>query len=233
VADLREGQGAPPAEFAPGQSGHLGTSSADPWVRQPLAVVPPPADPPPATTQSVQGAIEGAPVLDDTNSIEFLGERFKLAENVGMMPLLAFANASKQGLDSEDMAGMAAMYAMIRDCIHRPPLSEPEAIEVNGESVPNPRVGEQMRDPDTGERLYDESEWNRFCSHATDTKADGEELMGVISKAMGVISARPRKRREVSSTHSPLTSPSSKVSSSSPVTNVQLDGLTAVKDLGR
>jgi hypothetical protein len=232
VADLREGQGAPPTEFAPGQSGHLGTSNADPWSH-PLTVVPPADDPAPVTTQTVQAAIEGAPLLDETNSIEFLGERFKVSESIGMMPLLAYAHASSKGLDSDDMKGMAAMYAMIRDCIHRPPLIEPDFIEGEGGYADNPKAGQPQRDPDTGDRLYEETEWDRFTEHATDMKADGEELMDVIKKVMGVVAARPRKRRSDSSARSPQTSPSSKVSSSSPVTNVPLEGLTAVRDLGR
>lgn len=198
----------------------------------------------PADTQAVQGEVEGAPALDDTNSIEFLGERFRLAPNVGLMPLMRFANASKKGLDSDDFEGMAAMYAMIRGIIDRPPLLEPDRIEVDAEQgekvwVPNPRAGDQRRD-EGGQRLYDDSEWNRFVEHAENEHAEGDDLMELVGKAMGVISARPKKRRAVSSGPSPSTSPSSRESSSSPDTaarpprpDLDLSQLTPVNELGR
>lgn len=215
--DLREGLGAGRPENTalsyqsgyPSSNGHV----------QPMVDVPLPQD---IRTQDVQAAVEGAPVADDADSIEFLGKRFRLAQNIGMMPLLAFANAQKQGLDSEDMEGMAAMYALIRD------------------TVDQTRV--QAADPETGQPSFDTvgepiwegpSDWQRFERHCIDAKADGEELMTFIGKAMGVISARPRKRREVSSPSSPQTSPSSKESSSSPVTPAQAVELTAVSDIGR
>jgi hypothetical protein len=185
---------------------------------QPLGLVP---DPPAVTTHDVQAAVEGAPVADDTDSVEFLGKRFRLAETIGLMPLLAFANTSKQGMDSDDLEGMAAMYALIRD------------------TVDQTRV--QRRDEDD-KLIYDAagepewegpSDWQRFERHAIDEKADGEELMGFIRDAMGVISARPRKRRGTSSDSSPRTLPSSRASSSSPGTPPQIDGLVPVSTIGR
>jgi hypothetical protein len=185
---------------------------------QPLGLVP---DPPAVTTHDVQAAVEGAPVADDTDSVEFLGKRFRLAETIGLMPLLAFANTSKQGMDSDDLEGMAAMYALIRD------------------TVDQTRV--QRRDEDD-KLIYDAagepewegpSDWQRFERHAIDEKADGEELMGFIRDAMGVISARPRRRRGTSSDSSPRTLPSSRASSSSPGTPPQIDGLVPVSTIGR
>jgi hypothetical protein len=215
VADLRERYDVP-SGFTPLHDG----------MTQPT----PPAEP---DTQSVQAAVEGAPQLDDTNSIEFMGERFRLSTNVGMMPLLRFANASKKGLDSDDMEGMAAMYALIRGVIHRPGLTEPEKIQNgDGEWIANPHAGEPQRD-ENGKRLYDESEWARFQDHAEDMGAEGDELMELVSKAMGVIAARPRQRRAVSSTPSPTTSQSSRGSSSSPATIPGAGELTDIRTLGR
>src|SRR3954452_16337989 len=110
VADFATGQGAAPAEWPPAGYHLEETGSGVPY----LASVP--------TTHSVQAEAEGV-IEDDPNRIEFLGERFGLAESIGLMPMLAFANASKQGLDSDDMAGLSAMYALIRDVIdqRRPP----------------------------------------------------------------------------------------------------------------
>lgn len=79
-----------------------------------------PAEP---TTQDVQAASEGE-LQDQSGTIEFLGKRFRLAENIGLMPLLMFANSAKSGMDSDDMDGMAAMYALIRDTVDQTRVQE-------------------------------------------------------------------------------------------------------------
>lgn len=184
----------------------------DGWTPPRLRQVHPPTD---VDTHAVQSAVEGA--VQDGDTFTFLGERFRLADNVALMPLLAFANASKKGLDSEDFEGMAAMYALIRSVVHRPVLYDDE--------------GKPRRD-DSGRVVCDESEWARFEDHAMSMQAEGEDLMEVVGTAMSVISARPRKRREISSDGSPRTSQRSKANSSSPGT-AALDGMVNVADLGR
>lgn len=164
-------------------------------------------------THDVQAVSEGVAV--DYDTAEFLGEKFRLAERVSMMPLLAFGNAAKNGLDTDDMAGMAAMYRMIRSVIHRPPLLDDK--------------GERQRD-ENGETLRDESEWHRFERLADDESAEGEELMEFVSQAMEVMSARPTKRRSISADTSPPTSEKSRAGSSSRV-NPALEGMTRVADL--
>jgi hypothetical protein len=228
VADLREDL-----------NYHLGNGTEPRYAVE----MPPEFRPAPVDTQTVQGEVEGAPPLDDTNSFEFLGERFKMAPSVGLMPLLRFANASKKGLDSDDFEGMAAMYAMIRGVVHRPPLLEPDRIEEEVDAsgtkvwVPNPLAGQPQRDPATGKRVYDETEWDRFMEHAEDEAAEGDDLMELVGKVMGILAARPRQRRAVSSGTSPATSPSSKGSSSSPATparpDLDMSQLTAASALGR
>lgn len=118
----------------------------------------------------LQALSEG--VVVDSARLEFLGESFRLGESVGLMPLMKFAHAANSGLDSDDMAGLAAMYAMIRDTVH----------------------------PD---------DWERFERHAIDQHAEGDELMAFVGKAIEAISARPTRRRSVSSDGAPPTSPSS------------------------
>jgi hypothetical protein len=182
----------------------------------------PPGDQPHAgpDTHTVQAAAEGV-VLDDGDRIEFLGEKFRLADRIGLMPMLAFAMASKRGLDSEDMEGLAAMYALIRDVVDQ---SRPVETDDDG----RPRTDE------TGAPVYaGPSEWMRFEDHAINEQADGEDLMEFVGRAMEVVSARPRRRRELSSGTSPRTSEKSKDASSSPGIPAQFQGLTAVADLGR
>ncbi len=173
------------------------------------------------TSQEVQAAAEGV-VMPDDDRVEFLGERFRLAERVGIMPMLAYANASKTGLDSDDMEGLAAMYTRVRDVVdqRRPPRIDP-------------KTGQQAVDAEGNPEWAGPSEWMRFEKHALEQQADGEEVMEFVSRAMSVLAARPRKRREASSAISPPTSPMSRPGSSSPVTPPQADGLVNVADLGR
>lgn len=196
-----------------------------PEFQWPLRVVPesPSPDAPGLnfTTQDVQGAVEGAVELDDDNSIEFLGRRFRLAERIGLMPMLAFAAASKKGLDSSDMEGLAAMYALIRDC-----LDETRVQAVDDRGAP-------VFEPDGTPRYDGPSEWMKFEQHCLAEKAEAEDLMEFISSAMSVVSARPPKRRETSSGGSPRTLQKSKGTSSLRATLPPADGLQDVRELGR
>jgi len=171
------------------------------------------------TTQTVQRQAEGVGEPQAPDTIEFMGERFRVAENVGPMALAKFANAAKRGVDSDDMEGLASMYAVIRSVIHRPPLFGDD--------------GKRLRDDATGKPLYDEREWQRFEELAIDENADDEALMGAVQNAIEVISARPTQRRANSSGTSPTTSENSRASSSSPGTNPAADGMTHVGLLGR
>lgn len=169
------------------------------------------------TTHDIQAATEGI-VLEDGDSVMFLGQKFRLAERVGIMPMLNYANASKKGMDSDDMDGLAAMYALIRSVIHRPAL-----FDENG----------KRQVDENGKPLRDESEWERFSTLADDESADGEQIMEFVGRAMEIMAARPTARREVSSASSPQTSPTSKPASSWPATIPQTEGLIPVADLGR
>lgn len=44
-------------------------------------------------------------------------DKFRVAMNVGSMPLLEFAHAANSGLDTSEMEGLAALYSMLQDCI--------------------------------------------------------------------------------------------------------------------
>ena len=51
------------------------------------------------------------------SDVAFGGERFTVADKIGLMPLMRFAKAAQGGVDSNDMAGLAAMYDLIEQCI--------------------------------------------------------------------------------------------------------------------
>jgi hypothetical protein len=68
------------------------------------------------TVHNLQARAEGVEVLDDL-AIDFMGERMRLREKIGLMPLMAFAQASKQGGDTGDMEALASLYRLLRSCI--------------------------------------------------------------------------------------------------------------------
>jgi hypothetical protein len=49
--------------------------------------------------------------------IDFAGERFTVADKIGLMPLMRFAKVAKAGVDSADLAGLAALYDLLAQCI--------------------------------------------------------------------------------------------------------------------
>jgi hypothetical protein len=188
---------------------------------------PPMVEQPTVTTQDVQAAAEGV-VEESGDFIEFMGDRFRLARSIGLMPLMKFAHASESGLDTEDMRGMAALYAMIRDCVDQ---ERPQQPVIDG------ATGEPMRDESGAVVMADAgmSEWDRFEKHSIDTKAEGEDFTDFINDAIKVISARPSRRRGSSSATSPATSEKSRATSSSPAIPVRpgSEGLMDVADLAR
>lgn len=138
-------------------------------------------------------------IADDHNTIEFMGRKFRVAEKVGLMPLLKYASAADMSTD--DPRALAAIYAMIRDCIHQgaPGCGECADCEAG---------------QDTRCKAYDKGDWADFEDHAIATKADAEELLPVISQVTEIIAGRPTKPPAGSSTGRRATRGSSTGSSS-------------------
>lgn len=157
--------------------------------------------------------VEVAPgqVVTSDRTIEFLGERFRLADKVGLMPLLKFSAHSD--LSTSDPGALAAMYAMLRDCIHpgNPGCGDCEACDPDrcGECRGCARVqagADEAASPCLVNRPdpmrckdYDPGDWARFEHHAIDAKAGAEDLLDVISSAIELISGRPTEPRSSSS----------------------------------
>ena len=128
--------------------------------------------PPPAAAEVV---VAGTVVTSD-RTVEFLGRNFRIAEKVGLMPMLKFSAHAE--LRTTDPGAMAAMYEMIRDCIY------------SG----NPGCGECASckaDDEEACAQYDPGDWNEFERHAIDTKAEADDLLDVITKTIELISGRP------------------------------------------
>lgn len=202
MADIREGQGAAPSEWPPAQYPVAGRPLVD------------------ETTQSVQATVEGIPV-EDGSTVEFMGKRFRMADNVALMPLLKFAHASKKGLDSDDMDGLDAMYRLIRSTLDR---SKVQVVDEHG----TPQFDE------AGDPIWaGPSQWELFEEHADEMGAEGEDLMDFVNRVMPLISARPRKRRGDSASSSPQTSATLKDGSPSRAIDPRLEGMTPVSQLSR
>jgi hypothetical protein len=132
------------------------------------------------TAEPIEGAVVGAVELVDEDTIEFKGLRFRMAESVGLMPLMRFAKVAKAGVDSNELEGLTAMYDLLQQCIH-------------------------------------DDDWLRFEQHATDTRADGDELMTVTRDVMAKMAERPTKRPSDTSDGPRTTSPNSTDGSTSRV----------------
>ena len=55
-------------------------------------------------------------IVTSDRTVEFMGRNFRIAEKVGLMPMLKFS--AHADLRTTDPGAMAAMYEMIRDCIY-------------------------------------------------------------------------------------------------------------------
>lgn len=140
-----------------------------------------------------------------TRSVEFLGAEFAIADKVGLMPLLRFAHAAKSGLDSADMDGMAALYDMLQQCI----ADEPVLVRSDGQPVDSPA---DMDEEGEAKML---GGWREFERHATQAKADDEDLIGVVQRVMTLLSERPTTQPSDSSGGQLSTAPTSGAASSS------------------
>lgn len=157
----------------------------------------------------IQAAAEGAELVDDGRSVEFLGARFRTADKVGLMPLMRFAMTARKGVQSDDLDGLAAMYTLIRDCIDQ---TRPQKAVLDDNGEPVIQDGEPVTEDDGA------SEWDRFEQHAIDAKAEAEDLFKVVSDVIQALSARPTRRPGDSSAGPQTTLVSSKVISSSTAT---------------
>lgn len=50
--------------------------------------------------------------------IKVLGKEYRIADKVGIWPLMQFARAAESGASLRDMRGLAAAHAMMEDAIH-------------------------------------------------------------------------------------------------------------------
>ena len=142
-----------------------------------IAQVPQP--PPAAEVEVAEGT-----VVTSARTVEFMGERFRIAEKIGLMPLLKFS--AHADLSTSDPGALAAMYSMLKDCI--------DGGKPGCGKCPACKSGDNR---DCAE--FDPGDWRRFEQHAIDTKADADELLDVITRVIELISGRPTGQPSASS----------------------------------
>jgi hypothetical protein len=124
-------------------------------------------------------------VVATGDTVEMMGKKFRVADKVGLMPLLKFASASD--MNTADPRALSAIYDMLKDCIH-------PGYPACG-TCPTCRTGNEESC-----KAYDPGDWGLFERHAIDTKAEADDLIPVVSQVMEIISGRPTAPRDGSST---------------------------------
>lgn len=81
---------------------------------------PPSADRELAVVQARAAKVDGAAIAEgtvtDNDRVELLGKKFRVAEKIGLMPLLKFASASD--VSTDDPRALSAVYSMLKNCIY-------------------------------------------------------------------------------------------------------------------
>jgi hypothetical protein len=120
------------------------------------------------TPHDIQAAAEGVPVGD---TVEFMGEKYRISDRIGLAPLIKFAMSATSGATTDDLDGLAAIGQMLNDCL-------------------------------------DPAEHDRFWADATAKKAEGDDLLPVVTQTIELLNARPTRRPSDSSAGPATTSAS-------------------------
>jgi hypothetical protein len=142
-----------------------------------------------AELAAVQGSVAGLPapspapvelptgtIVTSERTVELKGRRFRIADRVGLMPLLKFS--AYADMDVQDPRALGAMYAMLRDCIHPgTPACGSCAMCDAGNT--------------TACKTYDPGDWRAFEDWAMESKAESDDLMDVITKTIELVAGRP------------------------------------------
>lgn len=131
-----------------------------------------------------EGQVKSGTITEATDRITFMDREFRIAERVGLMPLLKFSSASD--VDTSDPRALSAMYALLRDCIYAGAPACGECADCDAGN-------------DTSCKSYDRGDWGAFEEHAMLTKAGAEDLLDVVSEVLEIVSGRPTPPRPGSS----------------------------------
>jgi hypothetical protein len=148
-----------------------------------------------------QAAAEGVQV---TGKVTLRGRDFPLGKMAGSnaMAGLRWAKAATSGVGTEDPAGEAALYEMLRSCfLNTPPCGQCKACD-----------DDRYADCDQ----LDEGAWPAFEKRCIALSVPTDEIFDCLSDAAAQLAARPTQPQSGSSSQGQETSPRLKASSSAP-----------------
>lgn len=65
--------------------------------------------------RTVQGAVEGVG-HEISDTVDFEGGTYKIADTIGIWPMMQFARAAESGVQLGDYRALAALHAFLQDC---------------------------------------------------------------------------------------------------------------------
>ena len=150
-------------------------------------------------------------------------QTYYVADKFGLAPLMRFAHIAKQGVDSDDMEGLAAMYDLLGQCFtEKSYCSACKSIDLERLTVDEPKDG-QVDGRCCPDRRVVESEFDRWMDHATAVRADQDEILEVVKLATQALTARPTERSSPSRPGPSTTSTSTAAAPSRSPEQVQRD----------
>lgn len=135
-------------------------------------------------------------------TVEFKGETYRIAEKVGLAPLIRFGKLAKVGADSADVGALAVMYDVLEQCFDTVPYCAACGSQDTAALA--------TADADTkccDERRVVQNEFDRFMDVATAARWDHEEILDVVGAVMEELSKRPTGRSSVSESGPPTARP--------------------------
>ena len=136
-------------------------------------------------------------------TVEFQGETYRIAEKIGLAPLMRFAKLAAASADL-DAGALAVMYDVLEQC-----FSDVPYCAACGSTDTVALATDDADGKCCDERQVVEREFDRFLDVATVARWDDEEIMGMVGAVMEALSQRPTGRPTAASGGPSSTPPSS------------------------
>lgn len=123
-------------------------------------------------------------------TVEFRGETYRIAEKIGLAPLIRFAKLAQTSADTMDVGSLAVMYDVLEQCFTELPYCAAcESVDTAA------LAAKDDADRCCENRRVVQREFDRFLDVATAARWDDEEIMEVVGKVMEALSERPTGRQ--------------------------------------
>ena len=122
------------------------------------------------------------------DTFTFFGEQIRVADEVGLMPIMDFAAAAAGGVDTADMAGLAAIRSMLQDCI-----AEDDWAQFAALSKKNKADGELLL-------AVVQAVMEVISGRPTEQPSDSSSGLSSSSPTLNVLSATPEPLKPVAAT---------------------------------